>query len=138
MDCVGLVGLPLDPDDTTGGKLPGEVRPGLDVLGDQAEWLLFILSVEVCEPFVDSAFELEGRLPDFPKLVLLNSSSIDLCLIFFASWLLLLPPPRGLVILTGEPLMLTNTFVLPTDLFLGGFGPAKPAAGKELEIPPPE
>lgn len=69
-------------------------------------------------------FEVEGRPSDFLKLALLNKSSIDLCLIFLASWppLLLL---LGLWILTGEPLMLTKTFVLLTDLFIGGFSPVR-------------
>lgn len=59
---------------------------------------------------------------------------MDLCLILFASWLLL--PPWGLWILTGEPLMLTKTFVLLTDLLIGGLSPVKVAGlteGKELE-----
>lgn len=79
MDCVGLVGLPSDPDDTTEETLLEEVRPGLDVPGDEAEWLLPILSVDICGLFLDSVFELQDRLPDF------SSSSIDLCLIFFTS-----------------------------------------------------
>lgn len=69
-------------------------------------------------------FEVRGRPSDFLKLALLNKSSIDLCLIFLASsppLLLLL----GLWILTGEPLMLTKTLVLLTDLFIGGFKPVR-------------
>lgn len=46
---------------------------------------------------------------------------MDLCLIFLTSW----PPLPGLWILTGEPLMLTKTPVLPTDLLTGPFGPAR-------------
>lgn len=60
---------------------------------------------------------------------------MDLCLILFASWLL---PLRDLEILTGEPLMLTKTFVLLTDLFTGGFCPVEVAGlmeGKVLEVP---
>lgn len=61
---------------------------------------------------------------------------MDLCLIF-VSWLLLLPL-WGLGILTGDPLMLVKTLVLPTDLFIGGFCPVEVAGltgGKALEIP---
>lgn len=60
---------------------------------------------------------------------------MDLCLIFFASWLL---PLQDLGILTGEPLMLTKTLVLLTDLFTGGFCPVEVAGlmeGKVLEVP---
>lgn len=60
---------------------------------------------------------------------------MDLCLILFASWLPLL---RGLGIFTGEPLMLTKTLVLPTDLFMCGFCPVEVAGlteGSALEIP---
>lgn len=46
---------------------------------------------------------------------------MDLCVFLSASWLRLLPPLRGLEILTGEPLMLTKALVLPTDFFLSGF-----------------
>lgn len=70
--------------------------------------------------------------------MLLKSSSMDFCLILSVSWLLLLLLLRGLEILTGEPLMLTNALVLPTDLFMGGFCPVEVPGlmeGKELEIP---
>lgn len=43
-----------------------------------------------------------------------------------------------MVSLTGEPLMLTKTLVLLTDLFTGGFCPVEDPGlmeGKELEIP---
>lgn len=61
---------------------------------------------------------------------------MDFCLTLLASWLLLLP--WGLGILTGEPLILTKTLVLLTDLFTGGFCPVEVAGlmeGKPLEIP---
>lgn len=54
----------------------------------------------------------------------LNKSSMDLCLTFLTSWLPLWLV--GLWILTGEPLMLTKTFVLLTDLFMGAFDPMWP------------
>lgn len=58
---------------------------------------------------------------------LLNNSSMDLCLTFLTSWPPLLLRLVGLWILTGEPLMLTKTFVLLTDLFTGAFSPLRPA-----------
>ncbi len=57
---------------------------------------------------------------------------MDFCLILLASWL-----PWGLGILTGEPLMLTKTLVLLTDLFTGGFCPAEVAGlteGKPIPL----
>lgn len=77
---------------------------------------------------------------DFLKPALLKRSSMDFCLVLSAPWLLplLLLPPWGFGIFTGEPLMLTNTFVLLTDLFMGGFCPMEAAGlmeGKVLEIP---
>lgn len=57
---------------------------------------------------------------------------MDFCLILSAPWLLLL---WDLGILTGEPLMLTKTLVLPTDLFTGGFFPVEVAALTEAEEP---
>lgn len=79
-------------------------------------------------------FEVEDKLPDFLKLVLLKRSSMDLCLILFASWLPLLLP-WGLDNLTGEPLMLTKTLVLLTDLFVGGFSPVEVAGLMEGKAP---
>lgn len=73
------------------------------------------LSAAACESFFGPAFDVWDRLPDVLKL---NNSSMDLCLIFFASLQLLLSLDLG--ILTGEPLMLTKTLVLLTDLFIGG------------------
>lgn len=91
--------------------------------------------VAVVLVFGESVFEKEAWLPDFLTPMLLKRSSIDFCFIFSAPWLLLL---LGLGILTGEPPMLTKTFVLLTDLFIGGFGPPEAAGlmeGKPLESP---
>lgn len=114
---------------------------GLDVLGEDAEWIfcclgkmedaevaLIVLLDDASESPLVSVFEVEDRL------VLLKSSSMDFCFILSASWLLL----WGLWILTGEPLMLTKALVLLTDLFIGGFCPIEVAGlmeGKALEIP---
>lgn len=76
---------------------------------------------------------------DFLRPALLKRSSMDFCLILSAPWLLLLLLLLwGFGILTGEPLMLTNTLVLLTDLFMGGFRRMEAAGvmeGKVLEIP---
>lgn len=59
---------------------------------------------------------------------------MDFCLILSAPWLPL--PLWGLLIFTGEPLMLTKALVLLTDLLTGGFFPTKEAGlveGRELE-----
>lgn len=69
---------------------------------------------DVAESFC--LFEVDAELAGF-----LNKSSMDFCLT------VLLPlRPVGLWIRTGEPLMLTKTFVLLTDLFVGAFGPVRP------------
>lgn len=69
----------------------------------------------------------------------LKRSSMDFCLVLSAPWLLLLLLlPWAFGIFTGEPLMLTNTLVLLTDLFMGGFCPMEAAGlteGKALENP---
>lgn len=59
---------------------------------------------------------------------------MDFCLILSASWLRLLLL-WGLGILTGEPLMLTKTLVLLTDLFIGGFSPVEVDGLMEGEAP---
>lgn len=74
---------------------------------------------------------------DFLRPVLLKRPSMDFCLILSAPWLLL-RVLWGFGSLTGDPLTLTNTLVLLTDLFMGGFCPPEATGlieGKVLEIP---
>lgn len=141
LDCVGLAGLPTE-------DLLALLGLGLDVLGGEADWslcclgkkeaevVLIVLFDDVSGSLLVSVLEVEDWLSDFLRLVLLKRSSMDFCLILFASCLPLLP--WGLGILTGEPLMLIKALVLPTDLFTGGFCPVEVAGlmeGNELEIP---
>lgn len=56
--------------------------------------------------------------------MLVKRSSIDFCVILLRSLL-----RCDLGILTGEPLTLTKTLVLLTDLFIGDFFPVEVAAG---------
>lgn len=83
------------------------------------------MEVDVAESFC--LFEVEAEPAGSLDFAPLSKSSMDLCLTFLTSWLLLLPLRLvGLWILTGEPLMLTKTFVLLMDLFMGAFGPVGP------------
>lgn len=144
LECVGWAGLLLV--GTTGGYSEWLDSLGLDVLGEEelcclgkkeeAEVALTVRFGDVSEPLLVSVFEMENWLTDFLRSVLPKRSWMDLCLILSVPWPLLLL--WGLGIFTGEPLMLTKTRVLLTDLFIGGFCPAEVVGlmeGKAVEIP---
>lgn len=130
LDCVASTGLLLV---CTTAVYLGKAEllgKGFDVLEEGAPWLLACFGTK--EEVEAGAFFGDVSSPVLVS-VSLKRSLMDFCLTLSTPLLLL-----GLKTLTGEPLMLTNARVLPTDLFTGGFGPVEVAGlieGKELEIP---